>query len=378
MTTPVHNESAVGAAVATPNENDSVAAASSVQSPSSIRKVNLVLGEWIAQGGFCSIWDVKSIQDLSTQDFLLGFPEPKDQLKEGNGRNSFSFRMKKGSSNHAPAQPVIISVQMTVVSPFNQFAAAPVTSSMGDSTRRMEFNSRTSNSSIFRRSTTTSDVPPSVHPSFLKRSTSKDQNTLKRTGTNNSINHTNSKETAAQFVLKCLKNQVLQNPDILQLGLKDMRVEIEMLQRLQHPNIIGLRAYGTMELDTTLVEESLNDNDAAQDPGKSNKPRILDRTSPAPTVFPFVVLDRLGETLEDKFKYWEAKHQKKSTFVGKLVTHRNHHKLLFCGRERWQILCDMASALAYLHRRRYAHFVYKMEYPRGHVPDGIMLVVWLW
>ena len=68
--------------------------------------------------------------------------------------------------------------------------------------------------------------------------------------------------------------------------------------------------------------------------------------------YPFVIMDRLVGTLCDKLQQWESKHRKMSSLVGKMITHRHHSKATFCFMERMTVLCDMASALAYLHRQR--------------------------
>ena len=161
-----------------------------------------------------------------------------------------------------------------------------------------------------------------------------------------------------KYVIKFLKNSVLDNPAVVKLGLKDMKIEIEMLQRLRHTNIIGMRAFGTMEFDTD-DQDNNNNNNKQQQQEMDEQPNLgsASSSSSSPSMCPYVVLDRMGDTLEDKCRYWTVKHLQRSTFVGKLVTHRNHTKSVFCGQERWQILCDMASALTYLHKRRYVPYL---------------------
>ncbi|CAB9523067.1 MAP kinase-activated protein kinase 2 (Fragment) [Seminavis robusta] len=345
-----------------------------------LQNVDLVLGDWVAEGGFCSIYEVTSIQDIDSKEWLLESIKPDDSSKRNKRHlksrtlSGLTGPLSPHKKNHnrgqstsalveAPLPPLMKSVQLSVTRSFNitkSGDSAPMTSSSErldtdnssqlDNASSRSFGMRKSSASgratkpsamaaVFRRSTTHDGISHhaastptnnNVNPSFLRESPSRSDNN----------NNSNNQAGGPSFVLKCLKNPVLQNPQVLDLGLKDMKIEIQMLQRLRHPNIIGLRAYGTMVLDYDT-----NNNGTPT----TKQPRVLKR---APTAYPFLVLDRLGCTLDDKFKFWESKHLQKSTLVGKLVTHRHHSKATFCGHERWKVLCDMTSALAYLHKYR--------------------------
>ena len=282
---------------------------------------DLVLGDLVAEGGFCSIYELSGIKNLDNGEWILEPPRksgtPKHRKRGsknftslGNfaGINSSNkppsnrrLANKRGQSSNALAAnqdndlPTLMkSVHVTVVTPFiGPEAAAMASASPGGSTPTKR--------SPFRRS--------------QSRETA--QEVLRR---------------APPYVLKCLKPAVFGTPKVLDMGLKDMQIEIDTLQKLNHPNIVSILAHGSM---------------------------VLEGLSKFEQPYPFVILDRLGETLQDKLVYWEAKHQKHTSLIGKMVN-RSYTKMNFCARERWQILRDLASALAYMHGQRYVGWLAKL------------------
>lgn len=224
--------------------------------------------------------------------------------------------------SHLP--PLMKSVKLTVVTPFEAHKATTQAAAVADSPR----NSLTGGTPMRRSQSRDSLRSPTSMKTLLRRSLTKD---------NTPSSTTLQKQQAPQgapYVMKCLKPQVFGTPKVLDMGLKDMKIEIEMLQKLKHPHIVTVLAHGTMILEAIPVLP---------------KKQLSRGPDPTQVAYPFVVLDRLGETLEHKLAYWEAKHEKKTSLVGKLVTHRGFRKSNFAALERWSVLRDMASALAYMH-----------------------------
>lgn len=305
----------------------------------------LNLGALVAEGGFCCIYEITAIKNEDNGEWILEPAKSTSPKRHKRGVTAFTLgakppsnrRMghKRGGSMSAllqspkntandPLPPLIQSVQVTVVAPF----LSPEAVSSAMAANATAANNSSGGFSPFRRSKTTADSPSKAAKSVFRRSHSNEFSSppAKSTVRKSRELAQRTMQQAPPYVLKCLKPAAFNNKQILEMGLKDMEIEIDTLQKLHHPNIVSVLAHGTMVLEG-----------------------VHDHSTP----YPFVILDRLGETLENKLVYWEAKHQKNTTFVGKMVTHRNYSKVSYCARERWQILKDMAAALAYMHSQRY-------------------------
>lgn len=337
MTTPLHDESDTSHTV-TPTvitkpkkpdgrSNDaSQEVNSAALTTTTTSKADIVLGDFVAEGGFCTIYELAAIKNLDNGEWIMQ-PIPTSPSKQSHhhnrGNSAFgslgnlagipSRRLgpsgnhhKRGMSsgnlmreNIGSLPPLMKSAKLTVVHPFlSPNATTAMTMSSSGSSPKKPF---------------------------------------RRSGSRDVVQE--AARQASPYVMKCLKPAVFGTPKVLAMGLKDMEIEIDMLQKLQHPHIVSLLAHGTMVLEAVPIS-----------------PKKQAGTPPPPTAYPFVILDRLGETLEDKLVFWETKHHKHSSLVGKLVTHRRHKKENFCAHERWHVLKDMASALDYMHQQRYVYF----------------------
>ena len=333
-------------------------------------KVEVALGDFVAEGGFCSIWELPTIKDLATGDWILAPPPQTTSQKKKSSRNNNHHRKgssafgslgtlafgaagfassssprnhKRGASSAAGGSlallpPAMKSVELTVVRDFevDDNDAPPPKNAAGAtiSTSEKDHASRTNDSAELKQN-------------HMRRSLSLvGRNKDKNNHDNDDDDNNNTPVQGPHYVLKCLKPKSFQKAEVLELALKDMQIEIEMLQRIHHPHIISLKAYGTMEMEdySSYQEKRIAAANAASGINTNNSSSIQS--------YPFVILNRLGETLNDKCQQWEAKHRKLSSMVGKMITHRKHSKATFCLPERMNVLCDLASALEYLHRHR--------------------------
>lgn len=355
-------------------------------------RVDMVLGNFVAEGGFCSIWEVPTIKDLDSEHWILPPPPQTMPPKKGAGESSRNLRHRKGNSafgslgtlalglaspvssklsspvkhKRGASSPVggtgpggialppsMKSISLTVVRNFedpsairrrNNFGKAPRSASMSSS----DTNSNNLTNSNARSSKNNMRRSISLLGSSKKDGSNKQIDTY-TIDTEHASNITDGEVMGPFYVLKCIKPKSFRKPEYLKLALKDMKIEIEMLQRIQHPHIISLKAYGNMEMEQY---SSYQEKQVAEANAKSNLiNNVNDNLNTIPR-YPFVILDRLGGTLNDKLQQWETKDRKLSSMVGKMITHRNHSKATFCLPQRMNVLCDIASALEYLHRHR--------------------------
>ena len=346
-------------------------------------RVDMVLGKFVAEGGFCSIWEVPTIKDLDSGNWILAPPQnispKKDSTKSGRnlhhrkGNSAFGSlgtlalgltspvsskrNHKRGVSTPVGGAgaggitlpPSMKSVNLTVVRDFEDPSTVRRRNNFGKASRSASMSSSDTNSNHLTSSNARSAKDNMRRSISLLGSSKKDgsnkQINTYTTGPDNKKNDITGDEIEGPFyVLKCIKPKSFQKPEYLKLALKDMKIEIEILQRIQHPHIISLKAYGDMEMEQY---SSYQEKQIAEANAKSN----LSNRSAIPR-YPFVILDRLGETLNDKLQQWETKHRKLSSMVGKMITHRNHSTATFCLPQRMNVLCDITSALEYLHLHR--------------------------
>jgi len=179
------------------------------------------------------------------------------------------------------------------------------------------------------------------------------------------VDEMDAAQQSHSYVVKCLKTNAFSRQEILEMALKDLSTEIKILQKLHHhPHIVELKAYGTMQLDEDSIAMASMDAQKEQAQQTTTEPIVPppnynfynDRSSTnhfeddaQHASFPYVILDRLGDTLDARLKYWQAKHTKRTTVVGKMLLHRSHAKHTFVLAERLQILAELASALEYMH-----------------------------
>jgi serine/threonine protein kinase len=123
-----------------------------------------------------------------------------------------------------------------------------------------------------------------------------------------------------RYAVKILRPEVLNDPTTLYYqGIMDMATETRLLSSLQHPHIIKLRGIGS---------ESFSEHY-------------------------FLILDRLYQTLEQRWKQWQKLQHRYTSAWGLLD--RGGRKRAALWEER--IICahDLASGLAYLHSRSVIH-----------------------
>lgn len=131
--------------------------------------------------------------------------------------------------------------------------------------------------------------------------------------------HPNGKPSA-RYAIKILKDDVLQDPNKLYFqGIMDMAGETRLLSNLQHPNIIKLRGVGN---------------------------------NPCTEKY-FLILDRLYEVLEDRWKVWQKKKQRFTSVLG--ILDRKGLKRAALWEERVIAAHDLASGLSYLHSKKIIH-----------------------
>lgn len=122
----------------------------------------------------------------------------------------------------------------------------------------------------------------------------------------------------ARYAVKYLREEVIKNPAMFILAIKDMAIESRFLSSIKHPNIVKMRALSTV------------------DPCNENF---------------FIIMDRLYDTLEKRIEKWRKRHKAAFSIVGR-VTDRKGLKVLALLEERVVAAYDISSAFEYLHSHK--------------------------
>lgn len=120
----------------------------------------------------------------------------------------------------------------------------------------------------------------------------------------------------ARYAIKCLSNEIKNDPAQFIQGIMDMSVETNFLAAIEHPNIIKMRAYAT---------------------GDAFHPNY------------FVVLDRLYDTLEVRLRKWSKKVRRSSSLLARKVFDKKGVKREKLLEDRLVCAFDLSAALEYLH-----------------------------
>jgi serine/threonine protein kinase len=123
-----------------------------------------------------------------------------------------------------------------------------------------------------------------------------------------------------RYAIKILRPEVLDDPTTLYFqGIMDMATEARLLSSIQHPHVIKLRGVGH---------------------------------EPCTEKF-FLILDRLYQTLDQRWKQWQKAHRRYSFLWGSLDCRGD--KRAWMWQERIVCAHDLASGLAHLHSRNIIH-----------------------
>lgn len=128
----------------------------------------------------------------------------------------------------------------------------------------------------------------------------------------------------ARYAIKHLRPALMARNKEFLIGAQDLALEAQLLASIRHPNIIKLR--GLAAAGTAGYENGLN------------------------TGY-FLILDRLGETLQTRIAAWAQKQEKRGN-LKKLLDRKGKKKKQFLA-DRLQVAFDIAGALDHLHK----HFI---------------------
>ena len=137
-------------------------------------------------------------------------------------------------------------------------------------------------------------------------------------------------EGDCRYAVKSLRNEVLGDPETLEMALLDLQNETRILANVEHPNIVKMRAFSA-ELDKNVGKEC----GTAHNPIPKDGPRGY-----------FIVLDRLYDTLEHRIGVWSSRLQK-ARLPTKWISRQKIEREVW--EQRLVVAFDLASALNYLH-----------------------------
>ena len=137
-------------------------------------------------------------------------------------------------------------------------------------------------------------------------------------------------EGDCRYAVKSLRNEVLGDPETLEMALLDLQNETRILANVEHPNIVKMRAFSA----------ELDDDDKE---GSCGTRKIKAKDGP---VGYFIVLDRLYDTLDERIDAWSSRLQK-SRRPTKWITRSKVEREVW--EQRLVVAYDLAGALNYLH-----------------------------
>ena len=135
------------------------------------------------------------------------------------------------------------------------------------------------------------------------------------------------------MAIKSLKREVMVRPKCFENGAADLATEACFLARLNHPNIVRLRAVTSGSIESNVSSSSGNpQQDAAAAAGGF-----------------FIVVDRLVETLHERILRWEctAHEVPNSIFYRLSREYKDQQKAMLL--ERLKVAVEIAGVMEYLH-----------------------------
>eukprot|EP00550_Attheya_septentrionalis_P004324 CAMPEP_0198279840 /NCGR_PEP_ID=MMETSP1449-20131203/58_1 /TAXON_ID=420275 /ORGANISM="Attheya septentrionalis, Strain CCMP2084" /LENGTH=232 /DNA_ID=CAMNT_0043975065 /DNA_START=112 /DNA_END=807 /DNA_ORIENTATION=+ len=129
----------------------------------------------------------------------------------------------------------------------------------------------------------------------------------------------------ARYAIKILRKEIVEDPQMFIRGLIDLAMEANFLSNLEHPNIIKVRGAGE---DAILGTKDY-----------------------------FVMMDRLGDTLDRRMDQWKKTSKKLSGPAGILKSGQKHDLLV----ERLHVAYELSAALSYLHQNKIVYRDLKPE-----------------
>eukprot|EP00978_Attheya_sp_CCMP212_P028467 scaffold98343_cov54-Attheya_sp.AAC.1 len=120
----------------------------------------------------------------------------------------------------------------------------------------------------------------------------------------------------ARYAIKILRKEIVEDPQMFIRGLIDLAMEANFLSNLEHPNIIKVRGAGE---DAILGTKDY-----------------------------FVMMDRLGDTLDRRMDQWKKTSKKLSGPAGLLKSGQKHDLLV----DRLHVAFELSAALSYLHQNK--------------------------
>lgn len=133
-------------------------------------------------------------------------------------------------------------------------------------------------------------------------------------------------EGDCRYAVKSLRNEVLRDPETLEMALLDLQNETRILANVEHPNIVKMRAF---------YADNDGEDGQVQNANTKDGPRGY-----------FIVLDRLYDTLEQRIGVWSSRLQK-ARRPTKWITRSKVEREIW--EQRLVVAFDLASALNYLH-----------------------------
>ena len=175
-----------------------------------------------------------------------------------------------------------------------------------------------------------------------------------------------------RYAVKRLHAETLAHPDRLVQGVMDLATEAMYLSRLEHPNIIKLRALSAIEAVAVVAavqDETEQDQKNTTTTTTTTTALLQKRHAPKDL---FLVLDRLQETLTMRIRQWRKRTEDQGGNHHHNSNHNNNllglwrpapkdHCLAAVEEERLTAAFDLSSAIDYMHEQRILHRDIKPE-----------------